>query len=391
MRVAYIVPSLDDTTGWGRWANDFLRHIGGLDVDWLVLAPPSSTRHIADSSKGDARFILPEFFDYFQSRTGIRRLPAIARYRRALVTAGEADLVHSFDAHPWGLYGDWLARRLDVPHVLTTHGRYGYVAQHRWLDRRVYSGVLRRAAAVVAVSNAVRDAVLDAFGTVVPASKVGVLQNPVDESQVARPGHLPTAVPSDGPVIVSVTRFIPVKDLETAVRAFRLVRQRHPTASYWIIGPGNGPHNPYFRRIEQFVVGEGIEGVHIVGRISKEELAAFYQRATLLLHTARRLPDDFEASGLILLEAGLFGLPAVASASGGIPEVVSHDRTGLLAEEGDSSGLAAAMCRLIEDEGTRRRLGEANRERARLRNWSSYAAAQRALYDAATRGSPPWD
>jgi glycosyltransferase involved in cell wall biosynthesis len=385
LRVGYIVPSLDDTTGWGRWANDFLRHIEKEGVAPVVFAPPSSSRHIPNAD-GQMRFVLPELFDYLQSSTGLRRLPAIARFRRGLAADARVDLVHSFDAHPWGLYGDWLARAHGVPHLLTTHGRYGYIAQNRWVDRQAYSGVLRRAAAMVAVSEAVRRAVCAAFPGVVAPSKVSVLQNPVDEAQFREVGALPAEVPPTGSVIVSVTRFVPVKDIETAVRAFALVKQRHADASYWIIGPGNGPNNPYFRQIQHLIEAERIADVHIVGRLPKDVLTAFYRRAALLLHTARTLADDFEASGLILLEAGLLDLPVVATASGGIPEVVTHDVTGLMAPERDHTAVAAAVCRLLEDNDTRRRLGAANRERARQRHWKGYAASHGAMYRKLTIG-----
>lgn len=379
MRVGYIVPSLDDTTGWGRWANDFLRHIAARGVEPVVFAPPSSARHWTPNGAG-VRFILPEFFDYLQSSTGLRRLRSLAACRRAMGQTPAVDLVHSFDAHPWGIYGDWLAQRHRVPHVITTHGRYGYIAQHRWADRQAYRRVLKRAARLIAVSEAVRKAVLAGFGGEIAASRVEVLQNPVDDGQFQQVGTLPAEVPETGPVIVSVTRFIPVKDIETAVRAFAAVKAAHPDASYWIIGPGNGPNNPYYVQIRRLIDSLGVAGIHIVGRVSKDVLSAFYRRASLLVHTARTLPDDFEASGLILLEAGLLGLPVVASASGGIPEVVAHGTTGLLAPEGDFNAIGDAMSRLLKSDQERTRLGSANRRRAMTRNWQDYADQQLGIY-----------
>jgi len=381
VRVGYIVPSLDDTTGWGRWANDFLRHIAEAGVASVVLAPPSSARHKENLTCAESHFVLPEFFDYLQSSTGARRLPALAAFRSRLDAIGHLDLVHSFDGHPWGLYGDWLARRRRVPHLLTTHGRYGYIAQNRWLDRVLYRGVLSRSSGMVAVSEAVRRSVVKDFEPYIKASKISVMQNPVDQGQFQKIGALPPQVPSSGPLIISVTRFIPVKDIETAVKAFGLVKKRWADASFCIVGPGNGPGNAYFQHIRQLINSERIEGIHVIGRVPKDVLAALYSRASLLVHTARTLPDDFEASGLILLEAGLMGLPVVATASGGIPEVVSHGTTGLLVGEGDYGGLAESVCRLLGDHDLRRRLGEGNRERALQRNWSSYTTEQFAQYD----------
>lgn len=380
MRVAYVAPSLDDTTGWGRWVNDFLRHMQLTGVEPVVLAPPSARQHwqklVPDA---DVHFVLPELFDYAQSSTGLLRLWAGKAFWRFSVP-GSIQLVHSLDAHPWGIYGDRLARRAGAPHVMTTHGRYGYIARDRALDRSLYAGVLRRTRTMVAVSDAVRRAVLDSFPGEISADRVVAMQNPVDGHQFTTAGALPSDVPRSGPVIVSVTRFIPVKDLVTAVRAFARVRTQVPEATYFIIGPGHGPSNQYCQQVRAIIANERIDGVHIVGRVGKDVLSAFYRRAALLMHTAQTLPDDFEASGLILLEAGLFGLPVVASASGGIPEVVEDGVTGRLVPERDAVALGEAVTELLRNPEVLTRLGEGNARRARERDWTSYCAAQAQLY-----------
>lgn len=381
MKIGYVAPSLDDTTGWGRWINDLLRHVAVAGVSPVIFAPPSSAPSWKPNVDGcEVHFVLPELFDYVQSGSGLQRLrEGACAVRRVSADRLGLQLVHSLDAHPWGIYGDWIARRARVPHVLTTHGRYGYIAENRLVDRLMYRGVLRRAAAMVAVSGAVRQAVLRSFRAEI-GPRLHVLQNPVDAAAFTLEGPLPEDVPAGCPLVLSVTRFTPVKDIETAVRAFRRVRETLPDARYYIVGPGNSERNAYFRLVRDIIAREGIEGVHIAGRVSKERLSAFYRRATLLLHTARTLPDDFEASGLILLEAGLFGMPAVASASGGIPEVVEDGLTGRLIREGDPEALAAALVALLTDHALRDRLGGANRDRALQRNWAAYCLEQVGLY-----------
>lgn len=388
MRVAYIAPSLDDTTGWGRWVNDFIPHMRSAGALPVVLAPPSARAHCRFDAETVVHFVLPELFDYVQSSTGLRRLWAQRAFRRFRLPDA-VDLVHSLDAHPWGLYGDRLARHARAPHVMTTHGRYGYIARDRWADRTLYAAVLTRMGVMVAVSHAVRKSVVASFSGHVDPTRVTVMQNPVDTAMGATDGGiLPAEVPVDGPVIISVTRFIPVKDIETAVRAFAIVRARVPNATYFIIGPGNGPNNAYCQAVRDLIVRERIEGVHIVGRVPKDVLTAFYRRAALLVHTAQTLPDDFEASGLILLEAGLFRLPVVASASGGIPEVVEDDVTGRLVPERDSRALGDAIIALLGNPDARRRLGDGNLRRARDRNWTTYCAAQMDLNRSLLTGHP---
>ena len=75
-------------------------------------------------------------------------------------------------------------------------------------------------------------------------------------------------------------------------------------------------------------------------------------------------------------EAMSSGLPVVASRVGGLPEVVQHGETGLLVPPRDSSALASALIRLLEDEGLRRSMGQAGRERVlRTFTWDAIAEA----------------
>ncbi|HET7218130.1 MAG TPA: glycosyltransferase, partial [Vicinamibacterales bacterium] len=91
--------------------------------------------------------------------------------------------------------------------------------------------------------------------------------------------------------------------------------------------------------------------------------------------------------GLILLEAGLMGVPAVATASGGIPEVVEDGVTGRLVPEGDAAALGRSVVELLKNPEELRRLGEGNRVRARQRNWPAYCAEQMRLYQRVTQSA----
>jgi glycosyltransferase involved in cell wall biosynthesis len=330
-------------------------------------------------------YSLPELFDHIQSSAGLQSLRAVRRFLQLPLPAYDLQLIHSFEAYPWGIYGRHLAQQFAVPHIITTHGRYGYIAADRWLDRIVYGRVMRDAHTIVAVSEAVRAAINARFPARTNGARIIAIQNAVDAAAFGA-HELPEHKANLGaPLILSVTRFVSVKDVETAVRAFKLVRDRVPEARYAIVGPGNGAKNYYHQRIQNIIHDEGISGVEIVGRVSRLELQDYYLRSTLLLHTAQTLPDDFEASGLILLEAGLFGLPVVASKSGGIPEVVTDNVTGLLAPERNIGALAAAMLKLLADPVLAGQLGEANRRRALERNWSWYMKQQQHIYEEASR------
>ncbi|MFN8179458.1 MAG: glycosyltransferase [bacterium] len=93
------------------------------------------------------------------------------------------------------------------------------------------------------------------------------------------------------------------------------------------------------------------------------------------------LPSAFEAMGTVLLDAMAHGIPIVATRVGGIPEIVEHEREGLLASRGDARGLAAALLALARDPARGRALGEAGRRRAREFDVAETSRRTRELYE----------
>jgi 2-deoxystreptamine N-acetyl-D-glucosaminyltransferase/2-deoxystreptamine glucosyltransferase len=96
------------------------------------------------------------------------------------------------------------------------------------------------------------------------------------------------------------------------------------------------------------------------------------------------LPSAYEEMGSVLVEAMAAGLPVVASAVGGIPEVVQDGVTGLLVPPGDADALAAALDRLVADPALRARLAAGARAHARRYAWPELAARVAAVYAAAS-------
>jgi glycosyltransferase involved in cell wall biosynthesis len=93
------------------------------------------------------------------------------------------------------------------------------------------------------------------------------------------------------------------------------------------------------------------------------------------------MPSTAEGFGVAALEAQAMELPVVASRVHGIPDVVQHERTGILVTPGDDDRLAAAIRRLVEDKELRRELGQAGREFVEERyRWQDNASVMERLY-----------
>jgi glycosyltransferase involved in cell wall biosynthesis len=302
-------------------------------------------------------------------RAAARRPLLAARFFRAMRRAvGEAivelepALVH---AHWWAPAG-WIAagpaQRHGVPLVVSLHGTdvrlLGRVPGASVLARHVF----RRAALALPVSAALAREL--ARRGLAPA-RCEVLPMPAD-ADVFRPG--------DGvrrPVFLIAARLTRQKRVDVAIRALARLARQHETVAMEIAGDG-----PERFSLEGLARSLGVaDRVRFAGLLPPEELAERMRSAGAVV-----LPSEREGYGLSLVEGALCGCALVGARSGGIDEIVEHEKTGLLFEPGDDVGLAAALDRLLRDAPLARRLGEEARGRALGRTAGPLADRLVALY-----------
>jgi glycosyltransferase involved in cell wall biosynthesis len=147
-----------------------------------------------------------------------------------------------------------------------------------------------------------------------------------------------------------VGRFVPIKDLPTLVRAFAQVAARVPDARLMLVGDGE-----LRSAIERLVIELQLsDRVRFTGWV--RDIQAIYGALDVAV-----LPSINEGTPLVLLEAMAAGRPVIATAVGGVEDIVSRDRMGLLVPPRDVRALAEAMARLAECPAMRGELGAAAR------------------------------
>jgi glycosyltransferase involved in cell wall biosynthesis len=149
------------------------------------------------------------------------------------------------------------------------------------------------------------------------------------------------------PIIGVVGRLSPEKGVEVALRVFELVRRRVPSAQLYVVGEG-----PERVALEEDARRLGL-GDSVVWLGYQEDLKRLYSRMSVFL-----LPSRSEGLPNVVLEAMALGLPVVATAVGGVPEVVTDGRSGFLTSSEDVEGLARRVADLLEDEPLRQRLAQ---------------------------------
>ncbi|HSX24956.1 MAG TPA: glycosyltransferase family 4 protein, partial [Candidatus Andersenbacteria bacterium] len=106
--------------------------------------------------------------------------------------------------------------------------------------------------------------------------------------------------------------------------------------------------------------------------LSDEDIHALYSRATLFALPPKELVGDYEGFGIVYCEAAFFGLPVVATRTGGIPEAVKDNETGILVEPGNSNAIADAILQLLDNPALATHYGEVGKQRVLdLFQWNS--------------------
>jgi glycosyltransferase involved in cell wall biosynthesis len=266
------------------------------------------------------------------------------------------DLIHAHQYTPffYGVTARLLYHR--PPILFTEHGRHhpDYPRRKRIVANRL---LLSRRDRVVGVGGAVRQALIQNEG--IPADRVGVIYNGINVAPFAD-GAVDRAavrrelgVAAEDLVALQVARLDYLKDHATALRTVkRLADWQRPVR---LVLVGEGPELP---AIQELIRRQNLEPVvRLLGL--RRDVARLLHAADLFL-----LTSISEGIPLTVIEAMAAGLPVVATAVGGVPEVVKDGRTGLLAPAGDDARLAEQIVRLASDPALRAEMGEAGRARA---------------------------
>jgi len=161
-------------------------------------------------------------------------------------------------------------------------------------------------------------------------------------------------------IIYSVGRLVPRKGFDTLIRAVATLRRTFPQVVLAIAGDG-----PDRGRLEALARSERL-AVRFLGNLEDADCAAWYAACDIFALLPRELSDgDVEGFGIVYLEAGSFGKPVLGTRSGGVPEAVIDQHTGLLVPADDPNAAAGALASLLRDPDLRKRLGAEGERRAR--------------------------
>jgi glycogen synthase len=405
----------------GILTNEYPPHVyggAGVHVEYLTreLARAEGGRHqVTVLSFGDqnirqanltVRGVKPDFTLPFDDPRHGRFMDTMARDLIMAGTLAHTEVVH---CHTWyAHFAGCLVKQLGGARlILTTHS----LEPHRpwkveqlgtayrastWIERTAYEN----ADGVIAVSQAMRHDVHQLYG--VPDEKIRVIHNGIDLDQY-KPAPDPAVLARYGidpkvPYVLFVGRITRQKGIIHLVNAVPHVRP-----GVQVVLVAGAPDTVEIgkemaQKVEEARRATTNPLIWVAQIVPKEDIIALYSQAALFV-----CPSVYEPFGIINLEAMACGTPVVASAVGGIKEVVVPEETGQLVPieaRGETDfepkdpdrfarDLAAAINRLLDDPERLRAMGAKARERVeRLFSWTSIAARTLDFYRAVVAGRP---
>jgi len=302
-------------------------------------------------------------------------LLAIARTVARVHERWPFDVIHAHMVVPDGWVAARLGDRLGVPVVATAHRADVLDVPARGAaDARRVGQAVGMVDQLCAVSRVVADAA-EALGS--PRRPVRVVPNGAD-TENCRPWpraemRREFGLPEQGQILSYVGKLVPRKGVDTLIEALAILARR-PAGAPLLAAAGAGEQRP---ALEARAAELGLaDRVRFVGKVDHDRVGRWMAAGDLFV-----LPSLSEGLPTVVCEAMNCGVPVVATAVDGTPEIVRDGETGILVPPGDAPALAAALARILDDPALAERMGaEALRVGRAEYTWTANAATMEEIY-----------
>ena len=348
-----------------------------------------STGRMAGSDEVDTGF-----------RNQVDRVPVSSRRLRTVQgllawSHRAAKLAHAMDPEfvwcgnlkPAGYPARWVRQRVGTPYGIFLYGTDLLLLQerlrHSVLKRRTARALIKSSAVLVTISRWTRElclTVLDELAFREGGIDVRTLPLGTDPDHF-RPGIDPSAVRAryrleEGRWLLTVARLVAHKGIDTVLHVLAALREEHPGLRYAIVGSG-----AMQGELEGLAGKLGIaDRVRFLTDVPDADLPGLYNNAEIYLGVSRPAELMMEGFGISLSEASACGIPVVGGSSGGIPDAVRDNETGLLVDARRPEPVIDAVRLLLRDRELAGRLGAGGRKAVEsFYNWDRVTADVRKI------------
>ena len=261
------------------------------------------------------------------------------------------DAIHAHWIVPQGFVAAVIRKFTGIPYIVTAHAGDVFPLKNRFL-KWFGKTALRSCFYCTVNSNATKQAVVE----VANIPNVDVIPMGVDLkafSPSKKSSSIRKRLGINGPFILTVGRMAEKKGFKYLIAAMPKILKRLPKAKLVLIG--DGPDKEMLERLaNELNLGSNVV---FAGKVTHKELERWYPTADVfVLPSIVTSEGDTEGLGVVFLEAIASGTPIIGSNVGGIPDIIKHNKTGLLAPQNDTDALADAIIKVLTDSTLNRKL-----------------------------------
>lgn len=325
---------------------------------------------------GGDRAAVKEFGNLTVQSTGVKGLKGLfagLHLARRVARLRQAQLIVTQDPHATGWIGMRLKQELHIPLLVDMHG--DFLQNDLWLREswrhRVYATfqqrILHAADRVRVVSYGIEEKALQIGLT---KQKLAVLHTPINDTAFRELDEHQKILLEElrfkyqgKKVIIFCGRLVPAKNLPFLLECMSQLKKQREDWILLIIGQGDQEE----RLQAQIEKSHLASQVQLMGAKTQKELAVYYRAGSFLV-----LPSTNESFGKVIIEAGIAGLPSLATATTGASHIIIDGKTGFLVPLGDREAFVEVMVEMLEYPEQTKQLGDWARERYS----ETYAAAE---------------
>ena len=332
-KVLAIVPTLSKRSGGGRLAYELVSRLQEV-TDLRIL-----TEIGMDTSSLEARAILEPrtpLFGFIRNCFRVRR------------AASGVEIVHAFDAWPYGVYGYCAVLGTKRRLIINGVGTYAVAPLLRRSTRFILSLAYRRASAILCISAYTKNRIdEELLGLPTSIMHMGTTALPIPSTSQIAELRKRLAIPDTAyPIVVTVGEIKERKGQLDTLQAIVSLKQEFPHALYIMAGSDT---DMYVADIRSYAE-KYAQAIRITSSLkSDEDLSSLYSIADVFALNSNNHETHFEGFGLVILEAAQFGVPAIGSKGCGIEDAIEDGVSGRLVAQMDHAGIRGRECKRISN------------------------------------------
>lgn len=295
----------------------------------------------------------------------------------------DVDIVHAHSPIPYSdLPALIYAKRKKVPFILTyqfdgqeTGGSFARNSGVILYNRLFINRVLDTAKVIIATTRSYTNEspFLRRFKDKIVVIPNGINIQEVTTNCTKKEARKKLNLPAEDPIILFFGSLVPYKGPDILLDAFKIIKTKYPDVK--LVYAGRGQLKEY---LQNKAISMGFDSdVTFAGFVSDELKPLYFKAADIFSLPSTNLAESF---GIVNLEAMAAGIPIVASNIGGIPDIVKNGENGFLAEPSNAHSLADEICRLLEDEDLRNKMGADGLDKVQDYSWDKIAKRTEDLY-----------